>query len=127
MAASPSGRPDLAAIKSRQQKTWSSGDYAAVGALILPVSENLCDSADLQAGWARALGPLGHRIAAFVEVDGRKIGQRIQGAPVLPVHEAGLRGPLHLGAVGQKGARARIREAVARLGLQEGRDFVAVA
>ena len=77
--------------------------------------------------WARALGRLGHRIAAFVEVDGRKIGQRIQGAPVLPVHEAGLRGPLHLGAVGQKGARARIREAVARLGLQEGRDFVAVA
>jgi len=45
------GRPDLGAIKSRQQKTWSSGDYAAVAARILPVSEELCDSADLQAGW----------------------------------------------------------------------------
>jgi len=77
--------------------------------------------------WARDLARIGHHIAAFVEVDARKIGARIQGAPVLPVHEAGLRGPLHLGAVGQKGARHRIREAIARLGLEDGRDFVAVA
>jgi glycosyltransferase involved in cell wall biosynthesis len=77
--------------------------------------------------WARALGRIGHRVLAFVEVDGRKIGRRIHGAPVLPVQEAGLRGPLHLGAVGQKGARGRIREAALRLGLEDGRDFVAVA
>jgi len=77
--------------------------------------------------WAHALSRCGHRVEAFVEVDARKIGRRIQGVPVLSVQDAGLRGPLHIGAVGQKGARGRIREAVARLGLQEGRDFVAVA
>jgi SAM-dependent methyltransferase len=42
---------DLAAVKRRQQETWASGDYAAVGALIPIISENLCDVADLRAGW----------------------------------------------------------------------------
>ena len=42
--------PDLAAIKSRQRATWASGDYASIGALIVPVAENLCDAADLRAG-----------------------------------------------------------------------------
>jgi SAM-dependent methyltransferase len=43
--------PDLGAIKSRQQQTWASGDYAAVAARIVVVAERLCDAADLQAGW----------------------------------------------------------------------------
>jgi hypothetical protein len=77
--------------------------------------------------WSVALRRASHRVAAFVEVDVRKIGGRIHGAPVLAVHEAGLVGPLHIAAVGQKGARGRIREAAARLGLRDGRDFVAVA
>lgn len=34
--------PDLAAIKQRQQATWASGDYASIGALIVPVAGNLC-------------------------------------------------------------------------------------
>jgi len=38
-----------------------------------------------------------------------------------------LRGPLHLAAVGQPGARERIRAVAARLGLVEGADLVAVA
>jgi hypothetical protein len=38
-----------------------------------------------------------------------------------------LRGPLHLAAVGQKGARERIRAEAARWGLSEGADLVAVA
>ena len=37
------------------------------------------------------------------------------------------RGALHLGAVGQTGARERIREEAARLGLVDGEDFFAVA
>lgn len=40
----------LREIKQRQQSTWASGDYAAVGALIVPVSERLADLADLRAG-----------------------------------------------------------------------------
>lgn len=43
--------PDLGAIKARQQKTWASGDYAAVAATIPIISERLCDAADLRAGW----------------------------------------------------------------------------
>ena len=37
-------------IKARQQKTWSSGDYGAVAALIHPMSERLVQAADLSAG-----------------------------------------------------------------------------
>jgi SAM-dependent methyltransferase len=44
-------KPDLAAIKQRQQQTWASGDFSAVGARIVLVAEQLCDSADLHAGW----------------------------------------------------------------------------
>ncbi len=43
--------PDLAAVKARQQKTWSSGDYAYVASRIVLASERLADSADLRAGW----------------------------------------------------------------------------
>jgi glycosyltransferase involved in cell wall biosynthesis len=79
--------------------------------------------------WSRDLSARGHRVAAFVDVDPRKLGQRIHGAPVLAVDDvAGLPGgPLHLGAVGNADARERIRAVAARLGLAEGRDFVAVA
>src|SRR5574341_1389520 len=38
-------------VKSRQQRMWASGDYAAVAAQIAPVSERLVEAADLQAGW----------------------------------------------------------------------------
>ena len=71
--------------------------------------------------FARALIAAGQRVAAFVEVDARKIGQRIHGSPVLALGEAALiRGALHLGAVGQKGARERIRAEAAQLGLVDG-------
>jgi len=78
--------------------------------------------------WSRALRAAGHELRAFVEVDPRKVGGRLHGVPVLAVREAGaLRGALHLAAVGQRGARERIREEAARLGLADGEDLVAVA
>lgn len=40
----------LEGIKARQQKTWASGDYGAVAALIHPMSEALVQAADLAAG-----------------------------------------------------------------------------
>lgn len=43
--------PDLAAVKQRQQQAWSSGDFAVVAARIVLVAEQLCDTADLRAGW----------------------------------------------------------------------------
>ena len=41
---------DFAAIKSRQQGTWSSGNYAVVGAMLQIVGESLCEAMDLRAG-----------------------------------------------------------------------------
>jgi SAM-dependent methyltransferase len=46
--------PDLAAVKARQQVAWTSGDYHAVAALIVPMAEQLAQAADLAAG-ARVL------------------------------------------------------------------------
>ncbi len=42
--------PDLAAIKTRQQAAWSSGDYAVVGTTLQIVGEQLCEALDLRAG-----------------------------------------------------------------------------
>src|SRR5438034_6584922 len=44
-------KPDLRAVKQRQQQTWASGDFGVVAARIVLVAEQLCDSADLHAGW----------------------------------------------------------------------------
>src|SRR5262249_10652060 len=43
--------PDFTAIKSRQQKTWASGDFSVVASRIVFQAEHLCETADLQAGW----------------------------------------------------------------------------
>ena len=42
--------PDLAAVKTRQQAAWSTGNYAVVGTLQL-VGEQLCEALDPRAGW----------------------------------------------------------------------------
>ncbi len=44
-------RPDLGAVKQRQQAAWASGDFSVVAARIVLAAELLCDSADLRAGW----------------------------------------------------------------------------
>lgn len=41
---------DLAAVKTRQQAAWSSGDYAIVGTTLQIVGEELCETLDLRAG-----------------------------------------------------------------------------
>ena len=43
-------QPDLAAVKQRQQQTWASADYAAVAAMIVPMAEDLAQTAGLRAG-----------------------------------------------------------------------------
>ena len=47
-AATPA--PDLAAVKTRQQAAWSSGDYAVVGTTLQIVGEELCEALDLRSG-----------------------------------------------------------------------------
>jgi glycosyltransferase involved in cell wall biosynthesis len=70
-------------------------------------------------GWARALAARGRAVRAFVDVDPRRIGRVIHGAPVLATAEAAVhRDAVHLAAVGSADARRRIREAAAALALE---------
>ncbi|QND44524.1 class I SAM-dependent methyltransferase (plasmid) [Rhizobium lusitanum] len=43
-------KPDLVALKARQQGAWASGDYAVVGTTLQIVGESLCEALDLRAG-----------------------------------------------------------------------------
>jgi ubiquinone/menaquinone biosynthesis C-methylase UbiE len=45
--ARPSGEPDLAAIKQRQQATWASGDFAVIGTTLQMVGESLAEAVDI--------------------------------------------------------------------------------
>ena len=47
---SASAAPDLAAIKTRQQAMWASGDFAVIGTTLQIVGEMLCEAVDLRAG-----------------------------------------------------------------------------
>ena len=75
---------------------------------------------------ARLLIDPGVEVAAFVEVDERKIGKRIHGIPVVS-HDEGLRVRVALGAVAGEAARARLRELAHEQGRRERHRFVAVA
>jgi SAM-dependent methyltransferase len=43
--------PDFAAVKTRQQAAWSTGNYAVVGTTLQLVGEQLCEALDPRAGW----------------------------------------------------------------------------
>jgi SAM-dependent methyltransferase len=43
--------PDFSVAKQRQQATWASGDFSVVAGRIVYQAEQLCETADLQAGW----------------------------------------------------------------------------
>jgi glycosyltransferase involved in cell wall biosynthesis len=77
---------------------------------------------------SRALRRVGVDLEAFVELDPRKIGQEIHGAPVLDT-AGGLerRRAYHLAAVGRTGARTRLVGLLEDAGYAPVRDFVAVA
>jgi SAM-dependent methyltransferase len=50
MTTTQTTRPDLAAVKARQQRMWASGDYAAVAARIVPMAEHLAEAVGLRPG-----------------------------------------------------------------------------
>ncbi|HEX7091196.1 MAG TPA: glycosyltransferase [Longimicrobiales bacterium] len=78
--------------------------------------------------FARELICQGVPLAAFVDLDPRKIGQQVYGVPVVAPAEIGrFRGALALAAVGSPGARQEIRAALDDAGWREGVDYVAVA
>jgi hypothetical protein len=78
--------------------------------------------------FALALMRSGVSIAAFVDLDRRKIGQVIHGAPVIAPDALGGIGDVYVvAAVGQAGAREEIRASLAAMGKVEVRDWCAVA
>jgi glycosyltransferase involved in cell wall biosynthesis len=78
--------------------------------------------------FATALQEAGHSIKAFVDLDPRKIGQVIHGAPVVHPDAVGQhRDAYFVAAVGQPDARQEIRNCLNAAGLREPRDYCAVA
>ncbi len=78
--------------------------------------------------FAQALDREGHAIEAFVDLDPRKIGQVIHGAPVVHPDAVGQhRDAYFIAAVGQHNARQEIRACLHAAGFREPRDFCAVA
>lgn len=49
-APTPTPTPDYAAIKQRQQATWSSGNYAVIGTTLQIVGETLAEASNVRAG-----------------------------------------------------------------------------
>ena len=74
----------------------------------------------------------GARIAAFVDVDPKKIGRSVRGIGIYPPSDLRCRWeetdhPFLLSAVSSREARALIRAYLKDMGLEEGRDFLCVA
>lgn len=78
--------------------------------------------------FADALAKEGVAVALFVEVDRKKIGRRVRGAPVVSFEEVErARGLPLLVAVGAPGARELIRAELSRAGFREGDEYRCVA
>ena len=74
----------------------------------------------------------GALLAAFVDIDPKKIGSTRQGKPIiapddLPKWWAQYQTPILLAAVGARGARRLIREKLKQMGLIEGQDWLSTA
>jgi len=92
-------------------------------------SVNIWGAGRVGKGFARALTKnAGVSVRAFYDIDPRKIGQEIHGAPVRQARsiEGDCDGYL-LVAVGAPGAREMIREQLERSGFEEPRDYCCVA
>jgi len=76
--------------------------------------------------WRRILSSEGVAIRRWVEVDPRKLGQSIHGAPVVGIDSLQPGDGRTLITVGAKGAREQVRAFAARAGLVEGEDFICV-
>jgi glycosyltransferase involved in cell wall biosynthesis len=88
----------------------------------------VCGAGPVGKTFARGLAAKGFRIRAFLELDPRKIGQEIHGAPVIAYTSLGPPdGAFTLAAVSGGEARRQIRSALRAAGHVEMRDYCAVA
>lgn len=137
-AAAPQALLDWNQAGARLSRTHPAYSLAAFCACrVHHLRKSLLAGRDGVAIWGA--GPTGKRLAleclrqgvsvrGFLEVNPRKVGQTIHGAPVRAAESApAFRNALHLGAVARAAGREAVRSAARRVGLEEGADFVAVA
>jgi hypothetical protein len=102
--------------------------FLAAGPLAGRAEVALWGAGETGKAFADALLREGVRVATFVEVDRKKIGRTVRGAPVIGYADVGrVRGLPLLVAVGAPGARGLIRAELEKTGFAEERDFVCVA
>lgn len=77
--------------------------------------------------WQRLLADAGITVSCWVDVDPRKIGRTLHGAPVAGTECLPSRQGKILVAIGVHGAREQFRKLVQPLSFQEGLDFICVA
>ncbi|MFH1026898.1 MAG: glycosyltransferase [Pseudomonadota bacterium] len=91
-------------------------------------SEVVMAGAGIEArAWQRLLAVNDVSVRHWLDVDPRKVGRTLHGAPVSRPEELDLSGRKMLAAIGVRGARQQFRELANQLGWQEGVDFVCVA
>jgi cellulose synthase/poly-beta-1,6-N-acetylglucosamine synthase-like glycosyltransferase len=76
--------------------------------------------------WRKVLSEVGVEVSRWVDLDPRKVGKILHGAPVVPEHEAAPGSGPMLVTIGTRGARGQIRQWAAGRGLVEGVDFICV-
>ena len=69
----------------------------------------------------------GIKVASWIDVDKRKIGTILHGAPVASTKQLCDCNLKILVAIGVRGAREQFRELVQPMGLKEGLDFICIA
>ena len=77
--------------------------------------------------WQRLLAEHGIRVSKWIDVDQRKIGRILHGAPVAGTHQLREENSRILVAIGVRGAREQFRELVLPMGLKEGFDYICIA
>jgi glycosyltransferase involved in cell wall biosynthesis len=77
--------------------------------------------------WQRLLAVAGIAVSSWVDVDPRKIGRTLHGAPVIGTDQLESSRGRILVAIGVRGAREQFREVARSLSLKEGLDFICVA
>lgn len=88
----------------------------------------VCGAGPIGKAFALALQEEAHSIAAFVDLDPRKIGQVVHGAPVVhPDMVADYEGCYFVAAVGSRKGREEIRDMLSAKGFKETEEFCAVA
>jgi cellulose synthase/poly-beta-1,6-N-acetylglucosamine synthase-like glycosyltransferase len=77
--------------------------------------------------WQRLLSDVDVTVSTWLDVDPKKVGRTLHGAPIIAPDQLRLDGRKMLVAIGVRGAREQFRDLAEGYGWQEGIDFICVA